>query len=80
MVGVVVGDEEGFAEKVLAVAPAESFEEVGVWVFDEGDEGFEVGMDELNGTVPGIGRWWFGGMGPVVLRPAHGVVAAGGRG
>ena len=32
MVGVVVGDEQGFAEEVLAVAPAEGLVEVGVRV------------------------------------------------
>ncbi len=78
MVGVVVGDEEGFAEKVLALAPAERFEEVGLWVFDECDEGFEVGVDEFDGAVPGVVGGWFGRLRPVVLRPAHGVVAAGG--
>ena len=38
MVGVVVGDEESFAEEVLAVAPAEGFVEIGGGVLDDGDE------------------------------------------
>jgi len=78
MVGVVVGDEEGFAEKVLAVAPAKGFEEVRLRIFDERDEGFEIGVNDLDGTVPGVVGGWFGGLRPVVLWPAHGVVAAGG--
>ena len=76
-----VGDQKSFAEKVLPVAPTKGFEEVGVWIFDKCDEGFEIGMNELDGTVPGVVCWWFRGMRPVVLRPSHGVIAAsGGRG
>jgi hypothetical protein len=40
MVGGVVGEEESFAEEILAVAPAEGLEEVSVWIFDESDEFF----------------------------------------
>ena len=55
VVGGVVGDEQGFAEKVLAVAPAEGFVEVGFGVFDEGDEVLEIGVDRGDGLVPGVG-------------------------
>src|ERR1700680_317750 len=78
MVGVVVGDKEGFAEEVLAFTPAKGFEEVRLRVFDERDEGFEIGGNDLDGAVPGFVGGWLGGLRPVVLRPAHGVVAAGG--
>src|ERR1700749_3247930 len=55
VVGVVVGDEERFAEKILAVAPAKGFVEVGGGFFDEGDKGLEVAMDRGNGFVPCVG-------------------------
>ena len=79
VVGGVVGDEQGFAEEVLAVAPAEGFVEIGFGVFDEGDEVFEVGAHGGDGLVPGVGRGWLRRLGPVVVGPFDGVVAAGGR-
>jgi hypothetical protein len=54
VVGGVVGEEESFAEEILAIAPPEGFEEVGVWTFDEGEELFEVAMDGGDGFVPGF--------------------------
>src|SRR5258708_6038506 len=78
MVGVEVGDEKGFAEEVLAVAPAEGFEEVGLRIFDERDEGFEIGVNDLDGAGPGVGGGGVGGVRPVVLGAAQGGVAAGG--
>ena len=35
-------------------------------------------VNDLDGTVPGVVGGWLGGLRPVVLWPAHGVVAAGG--
>ena len=79
MVGVVVGDEEGFAEEVLAVAPAERFVEIGGGIFDESFEGFEIGADGCDGFVPGVRRWAARAIGPVVLSGhSHGLVATGG--
>ena len=52
MVSSVVGDEKSFAEEVLAVAPAEWFEEVGAWVLNEGLEVFEVGANGSDGFGP----------------------------
>ena len=78
VVGGVVGEEESFAEEILAVAPAEGLEEVGVWIVDEGDEFFEVAVDGRDGVVPGLRGGWRGRFGPVVVGPLHGLVAAGG--
>jgi hypothetical protein len=77
MVGGVVGDEEGFAEEVLAFAPPEGFIEVGAGVLDEGFEVFEVGVDRGDGLVPGVGIGRLVVFGPVVVGPLDGVVAAG---
>jgi hypothetical protein len=55
MVGGVVGDEESFAKEVLAFAPTEGFEEIGVGVIDEGFEVLEVGAYECDGLIPGGG-------------------------
>ncbi len=60
VVGVVVGDEESFAEEVLAVAPAEGFVEVGVGLGEEGFELFGVAADGGDGLVPGVGGGRFG--------------------
>jgi hypothetical protein len=79
MVGVVIGDEEGFAQKILAFAPAEWFVKVGRGIFDKSDEVFLVAVDGSDGLIPGMRGRWFGRLRPVVLRPTHGVVTAGGR-
>ena len=56
MVGVVVRDEQCFAEEILAFTPAEGFEEIGLRIFDERDEGFEIGVDGLDGFFPSVAR------------------------
>ena len=68
VVGVVVGDEEGFAEEVLAVAPAEGFEEIGLRVFDERDEGLEICVNDVRWSGPRRRRW--GARGIVASSPA----------
>lgn len=80
VVGVVVGDEKGFAEEVLAFAPAEGFVEVDVGFGEEGFEGALVGADGGDGVGPGMGVGRRGGFGPVVIGPGDVFVAAGGRG
>jgi hypothetical protein len=79
VVGVMVGDEEGFAEKVLALAPAEGFVEIGRGFLDEGDEGLEIAMDGGDGLIPGVSGWWLWGFGPIAVGPLDGMIAAGGR-
>jgi len=79
MVGVVIGDEEGFAQKILAFAPAEWFVKVGRRIFDKSDEVFLVAVDGSDGLIPGMRGRCFGRLRPVVLRPPHGVVTASGR-
>jgi hypothetical protein len=80
MISGVVGDEKRLAKKILAVAPAEGLEEVGVGFRDESFEEFEIFADCGDGRVPGVcgGRLW--GFGPVLFGPLEGVVAAGGWG
>ena len=60
MVGVVVRDEQCFAEEILAFTPAEGFVEIGLWIFYEGDEGFEIRVDGLDGSSE---AWLEGGCG-----------------
>jgi hypothetical protein len=73
-----LSDEEGFAEKVLTVAPAERFEEIGAGILDEGFEVLEVGGDKGYRLLPGVGRWGLGGLRPIVVGPCDGMVATGG--
>ena len=79
MVGVVIGDEEGFAQKILTFAPTEWLVKVGRGIFNKSDEVFLVAVDGSDGLIPGMCGGRFGRLRPVVLRPTHGVVTTGGR-
>ena len=79
MIGVVIGDEEGFAEKILTFAPAEWLVKVGGGIFDKSDEVLLVAVDGSDGLIPGMRGGRFGRLRPVVLRPTNGVVTTGGR-
>ena len=79
VVGVVVGDKEGFAEKVLAVAPAEGFEEIGVGLLMSAMKCLRSLWMAAMDCVPGVGRGWLWRFWPVAVGPLDGVVAAGGR-
>ncbi len=76
MIGGVVGDEQGFAEKILAVAPAEGLEEIGFGLADEGFEVFEVLANGGDGGVPGVCGGWLGRFRPVRVGPLEGMIAA----
>src|SRR5579885_75329 len=63
VIGVVVGDEEGFAEQRLTGAVGERGEEVGVLLADNPDQGVKSGTEGMDGLVPGCGvgrsgRFW----------------------
>jgi hypothetical protein len=79
MISGVVSDEKRFAKKILAVAPAEGFEEVGVGFGDESFEELEVFADRGDRCIPGVCGGWLGGLGPVLFGPLERMVAAGGR-
>jgi hypothetical protein len=79
MISGVVGDEKRLAKEVLAVAPAEGFEEIGFGLGDEGFELLKVFANGGNGRIPGVRGGWLGRLGPVFGRPLERVVAAGGR-
>ena len=66
----------------MTLAPGEGFREGGLVSFlEELEEGFAVGVDGVDGFLPGAGVGWGGGFGPVVVGPlflfvvALGVVA-----
>lgn len=69
VVGVVVGDEEGFAEDGLAGAVRERREEVRVFVLHEFDHGVEIGVEGFDRVVPGFGVGRRGRFWPVAGRP-----------
>jgi len=79
MISGVVGDEKRFAKKILAVAPTEGLEEVGVGFGDKGFEELEVFADGSDGGVPGVRGGRLGRFGPVFGGPLERMVAAGGR-
>jgi hypothetical protein len=78
VVGGVVGDEEGFAQQVLAGAPEEGLREVCAGLQDEGLELFAVMPHLFDGAVPCLGRWRLFLLRPVAVRPLHGVISTGG--
>src|SRR5579871_3585501 len=80
MISGVVSDEKRFAKKILAVAPAEGFEKVGLWFGDESFKELEVFADSGDGGVPGVRGRWLGRFGPVFFGPLERMVAASGRG
>src|SRR5215469_11203118 len=79
MIGVMVGYQERFAQQVLPLTPAEGLVEVGGWLGDEGFEDLEVFADSGDGRVPGVSGGRLGRLGPVAVRPFHGLITAGGR-
>ena len=54
MIGVVVCDEKCLTEEILAFTPAERFVEIGLWIFYEGDESFEISVDGSDRLIPGM--------------------------
>src|SRR5580704_16696716 len=53
MISGVVGQEKHFAKKILAVAPAEGLEEIGIGLGDEGFEVLEILADGGDRSIPG---------------------------
>ena len=57
VVGGVVGDEESFAEEVLAFTPAEGLVEIDAGFLEEGFELGEIAADGGDGVIPGVTVW-----------------------
>ena len=74
-----IGDEESFAEQVLAVAPTERFVEVGFRILYKRLKVFCVGTNSGDALIPGVTCWRLWGFWPVVVGPLHAVIAAGWR-
>ena len=74
MVGVVIGQEQGFAEDGLAVAPGDAGEQVSLGILHERLHGLQVAAELLDAFGPGCG----GGRGrsfrPVAFGPFRGDV------
>lgn len=74
MVGVVVGDQEGFAEDGLAVPPWDFREQIGFGIADQLFQSGQIDLKRFDAFVPGRGARRGRGFGPVVVRPFGGDV------